>query len=162
MKIYIRLSLDPVGVPVVSMEFVNKNSAYNVITMVYEDDYDCYGVRYVTGLKMIKAKKRPYYTVSYNYIVSGGMKQVTTCAASYSFKMEDMDYKMVTDYRDNQCSFQLLKKRRGASSGDWVPVSNLIKRKQSQPVFDNDGPWCEASPNLKGSSSLPVPRGNTK
>lgn len=42
-----RTYVDPTSGPVVSMEFLNK-SAGHISTAVYEDDYDCYDIRYVS------------------------------------------------------------------------------------------------------------------
>lgn len=157
--------VDPVNVPVVSMEFVNNNPGYVFNSHVYEDDYDCYDVRYVAFFaknidhKVIKAKKREYYTIAYSYFLGSDLKKVTTCGGVYSFKVENADYKVVTGTADGKCTFQVLKRKAGDVSATWVPEPKLIKRKPHQP-FLNDGPWCEADSQFKGSSSMPVPRGD--
>jgi hypothetical protein len=154
-----RVYVDPVNVPVVSMEFVNKSPGYFLTTMVYEDDYDCYDMRYIQQ-KAFKAKKREYYTIAYNYFSSRGTVNVN-CGGAYSFKLEDADYMVMTSFVDNKCSFLVLKRKTGDSPDLWLAESNLIKRKPKYSFF-KDGPWCEADPKLRGSSSLPVPRGDNR
>lgn len=159
-----RLYVTPQG-KTFPLTFVNQAPKALIILSVFEDDYDCYQRWWPVPMfaemttKEIQAKARRHYTVLYGYNQKSSILTGPgfPCSGIATFDVEDAPHRVTTGWDSvaSKCIFAI---ERQTASG-WEPAKNITTRKVTQPFADSDGPWCEASPAYKGSSSLPVPRG---